>query len=1174
MLHLFEVSFSYQEPPDGIFSPSFPVIAGLGSTGERFTGNPTSLRIKLKFLRKIDKVKKISLKFIGDAKIDRIISSKSGKDDDYNDDNSNLNVSKNDKDQQNIRFFNYKQVLVDFEDSTHIPTINKYTKDQYEKNEELTLMFEEFRFPYETFILPSTYEYNSVTSPWSLKIRYYLECELIRDTSLNSVTKIRKKLTYQSGHFHNFTNRSNLLDLKFLLDSSDSHLFKNIPKKLSVDNKGNLAENPLPNSRGHLKAIMSLVNPIYKKEKYENLTRDINLDLRIIPNTFSETHNNYFDITSDILNDLGVLEIKTNSVPPEGLVPHFKYYGKSTGLGEFHMTSIKIYLKDTITLRRKQEIICVLDTKRKKIMEKNEKSKKETSRFSINKKKYERNTYSATYDYDSINEATFNGQRNNFQEIENDYFDESGMKFDIADFQKDPNSDDFFTCLDFKDLLTEKEHLFPKPQFGSLSIPKFLENDVSLEVSIKIESRYRNEVFSKTFNFAFGVVLANNKNIHPLDYPTEPQRHCYSGFPIINYLNEGVYKDEFLKNPQKFEDKDTADSSFHEMNSYSSSSSFTKYQNQSNDSPSINSGVNRDSFISYQYQTNDSPPVNSGGDRDNRASYLSVPAEDKYRTYSGTNNSYRDENRNFSRGINFIQGDRFHSRDRSSSRDRNSYAYFDSSAEIVNKKEKYQIKLQERGRTDRNENLTIKVDEHNYSDTNTKHSNSIDLLDDEIPDNCSYFAFPKIKQAENDESDLHYSPSVASSVYPAVNEPSVNKYPNPYSGDRSSRQINLSSRDQTSYRESRAFRPLEKASPRGISPRGFLSRRYDSKVYDSQNYDSHEYGPEEYNSEEYNSKEHGIYNSNGYDSRKEYSSRGYESRVQEPRKLVRAIEENSYLENRHAKGISYQDRNPYETNKTQYLKKGHHLESGFYETENTYLNTESYTGNKSNENGFHKTLSIPTAPLKFSSPSSSFSMIVPSSSPSSPSSLLDSTISHENKFGPYAQSYQNDIGSKADYQKSSSSQNDKLYISTQPRTHRLSKLVVDIDHNKETNNIHSSINGKDSYNKYDKTDNMLDRVPYTENSYSPISSAIGVLQKNMVTSKNQSSDDNSDNYSNMFHTTSPRSFPRGGIKNKQQSGDSYDKYFGKFVSNSDSDSDSDDSLPSPNSIFFNKKSGK
>lgn len=38
MLHLFEVSFSYQEPQDGIFSPSFPVIAGLGSTGERFTG--------------------------------------------------------------------------------------------------------------------------------------------------------------------------------------------------------------------------------------------------------------------------------------------------------------------------------------------------------------------------------------------------------------------------------------------------------------------------------------------------------------------------------------------------------------------------------------------------------------------------------------------------------------------------------------------------------------------------------------------------------------------------------------------------------------------------------------------------------------------------------------------------------------------------------------------------------------------------------------------------------------------------------------------------------------------------------------------------------------------------------------------------------------------------------
>lgn len=83
MLDLFEIAFSYQEPPDGIFSPKFPMIAGQGSTGERFTGNPKSLMMKLKFLRKVDRVKKISLKFIGEVIIDHRISSKPTKDDIY-----------------------------------------------------------------------------------------------------------------------------------------------------------------------------------------------------------------------------------------------------------------------------------------------------------------------------------------------------------------------------------------------------------------------------------------------------------------------------------------------------------------------------------------------------------------------------------------------------------------------------------------------------------------------------------------------------------------------------------------------------------------------------------------------------------------------------------------------------------------------------------------------------------------------------------------------------------------------------------------------------------------------------------------------------------------------------------------------------------------------------------
>ncbi|GMG22311.1 unnamed protein product [[Candida] boidinii] len=291
-------------------------------------------------------------------------------------------------------------------------------------------------------------------------------------------------LMYQSGHFHNFTNRSNYLELNFLLDASDSHVFKKIPKKLIVNNHGELVENPLSNPRGHSKAIMSLVNPLYKKEKYENSSMDIRLDLKIIPNTFSETHRNYFDIGSDILNDLGVLEIKTDSVPPEGLIPHFKYLGESTGLGEFHITSIKIYLKDTITLRRKQEIICVLDTKKKKIMEKISKSEKDSNRSSQTSKVNEKinSNYNSSYNYESDDNSEINQQRSNYPISENEYLDDSHMKFDIVDFERDPNSGDFHTYRDFKDLLGGKEYLFPKPQFGSFSIPKFFENDVSLEI--------------------------------------------------------------------------------------------------------------------------------------------------------------------------------------------------------------------------------------------------------------------------------------------------------------------------------------------------------------------------------------------------------------------------------------------------------------------------------------------------------------------------------------------------------------------------------------------------------------------------------------------------------------------------------------------------------------------
>ncbi|OWB82200.1 hypothetical protein B5S33_g822 [[Candida] boidinii] len=1165
MLDLFEIAFSYQEPPDGIFSPKFPMIAGQGSTGERFTGNPKSLIMKLKYLRKVDRVKKISLKFIGEVIIDHRISSKSTKDDVYGKGDI-PKASKNGRDQQYIRFFNYEQVLVDFGDVDNISSVNKYVKEKYEKNEEVSLIFEEFRFPYETFILPSSYEYKSFTSSWSLKIRYYLECELVRDTSLNSVTKVRKMLMYQSGHFHNFTNRSNYLELNFLLDASDSHVFKKIPKKLIVNNHGELVENPLSNSRGHSKAIMSLVNPLYKKEKNENSSMDIRLDLKIIPNTFSDTHRNYFDIGSDILNDLGVLEIKTDSVPPEGLIPHFKYLGQSTGLGEFHITSIKIYLKDTITLRRKQEIICVLDTKKKKLMEKISKSEKDSNRSSQTSEVNEKisSNYNSSYNYESDDNSEINQQRSNYPISENEYLDDSHMKFDVVDFERDPNSGDFHTYRDFKDLLGGKEYLFPKPQFGSFSIPKFFENDVSLEVSIKIESQYRNKVISKNFNFEFGIVLANNKNIHPLDSATEPQRHCYSGFPLINYLNESDYKEEFLKFPQIFEDRDTADSSFREFNSYSSASSSTN----------------------HQYQKNDSPLINSEENRNRRTSYLSVPPDEKYRSYSGSNNSYRTENRNYS-GYRNDSGDRNNSKDtilsgdRIYSKDSNSSSYFENPGERSNTKGKFPIIQQESGWTDRNEDFSLKVPENTYSDTNTGFSNDDDQLDDfddEIPDNSSYFAFPKNKTVDRHDTSLHYSASVASSVYPTIDQAPGNQYSSSYPVDRSSRPQNYTSRGQNSYKESitvpspRGNSPRGNSprglSPRGLSPRGLSPRGPPSRGYDSKGHNSRKYDPHGYDSDEYHSNEHRRYDSKGYNTKshharrvsneydrdpydlkgfesKRYNSEEYNPRSYDSRKPEIGIENNNYSEARSSKNMYSKNRNPYETNRKRYSKQESCLETAPYETGNTSLNSETYKNNKSDQRNFHENFSIPTA---------------------SPDEFRErnSSIPEEKRFGPSSQSYKMKFRSQSDHEEALFSQKGIPNVPTKWGTNYLRKPVVNMDHNKEAINSGNSMN--QTINKDYKSDSTFDRVPFNENSNK--SSAIGVLRKKMVTSKDQSSANSFANYngSSISDISSARSFPHNAVRDRQ-SERKYEDYFDKY----DSDSDIDDSLKLPNSIFFKKK---
>ncbi|GMF61063.1 unnamed protein product [[Candida] boidinii] len=117
-----------------------------------------------------------------------------------------------------------------------------------------------------------------------------------------------------------------------------------------MNNCEQVLENELNNSHANTSSIRALFFEKYKKEIYKNLTKDIDLNIKFIPNSYDSKFPNYFDIGDNFLNQLGKFRIETESVPSDGLSPDFIIDQVSTELGKFHIKSIGIYIQDKFNI--------------------------------------------------------------------------------------------------------------------------------------------------------------------------------------------------------------------------------------------------------------------------------------------------------------------------------------------------------------------------------------------------------------------------------------------------------------------------------------------------------------------------------------------------------------------------------------------------------------------------------------------------------------------------------------------------------------------------------------------------------------------------------------------------------------------------------------------------------
>ncbi|GMG28338.1 unnamed protein product [[Candida] boidinii] len=143
-----------------------------------------------------------------------------------------------------------------------------------------------------------------------------------------------------------------------------------------------------------------------------------------------------------------------------------------------------------------------------------------------------------TDDINDINDAKSNKFSMNTTDtlkIDSDDNDIS-ISFDVCNFKQDPEREGcYFTEVNISELLNNSSSSasFPKPILSSFNMPRYFENDVSIEIEIGIDSRFKGEESTKIYNLNFGVILTNNSRL-----PQQVnQKNQYSG---EKYNNDDV----------------------------------------------------------------------------------------------------------------------------------------------------------------------------------------------------------------------------------------------------------------------------------------------------------------------------------------------------------------------------------------------------------------------------------------------------------------------------------------------------------------------------------------------------------------------------------------------------------------------------------------------------------
>ncbi|GME88363.1 unnamed protein product [[Candida] boidinii] len=478
------INFFYEHPPNAYFSPQHPIIGGFCTISKNLAKRTSDSYFEIKFLKKLDKVDTIKVIFSGEI----IIS--------YENDSipepfyNGVKILT-----EKLSLFNFTQTLFDKHNST------------FEKDEIIRLQCKDFKFPFDELRLPSSYEFSCPT--WELSIKYRLTLDLQRSTLIHKHYKANWPLNYRSGDYFDLNRNLNYLDPNTALKDTDSHCFKKKPRRFILDNGNNLVENLLNGSHRHTRIFRSMFDYNYKRSVNKNLTKDVDLILKLKPKSYS------IDINDNFVSQLGVLRIETNSILNNNLVPDYAINKRSTELGKFHFKYLKIYMIDHLNIHCKGQSSGPLQKKTALIDTLVYKRQDETvfPQF-INGFNNNNNT-------DNMNDIN-DAKSNNFSinttdtlKIVRDHKDIS-ISFDLCNFKQDPqNKECYFTEVNISELLKNPSSSvsFPKPILSSFTMPNYFENDATIEIEVGIDSRFKGEEESKIYNFSFGVTLTSNSRL-------------------------------------------------------------------------------------------------------------------------------------------------------------------------------------------------------------------------------------------------------------------------------------------------------------------------------------------------------------------------------------------------------------------------------------------------------------------------------------------------------------------------------------------------------------------------------------------------------------------------------------------------------------------------------------